>query len=290
MTSRVSVSRRAGGLRGSADAVVRAAGRVLLWALVVVVFVRGVGAILVPGEDATRDSGNRATQHEAFPDGEARAFAVRFAAAYLGGGRERLAGLVADGLSDSAGLWGSRRGLGADVAWAVVAREVSLGESRALVTVALGLEGGGSRYVTVPVARDGTGGLVVFEAPSFSPPPRRGRVARGESVPLSGAGAEAISDLAERFLRRYLSGAGESALAYFLAPGVQLAPMPDGLDVVAVERIDALDPPGRSRRWVLASVRVRDDATGAVYDLAYRVEVVRRDRWYVAAVAGGPQS
>jgi hypothetical protein len=170
----------------------------------------------------------------------------------------------------------------------VVAREVSLGESRALVTVAVGLEGGGSRYLTVPVARDEAGGLAVFEAPSFSAPPARGTVTGGDPVPLSGSAAEAITDLTERFLRRYVVGAGEPGLAYFLAPGVRVASMPDGLEVVSVDGVDAVGRSGGSRRWVLASVRVRDDATGAVYALAYRVEVVRHDRWYVAAVAGGP--
>lgn len=290
MVSRVSFPRRASGLRGSANAAVRTAGRVLLWALIVVVFVRGVGAILAPADRSPDRSEHRSEWALGFPDGEARAFAVRFAAAYLRGDTAPLAEFVVDGLSDSAGLFGSRRGLGADVAWAVVAREVSLGESRALVTVAVGLEGGGSRYVTVPVARGGAGGLVVFEAPSFSPPPAQAKVTRDEPVPLSGPGAEAITDLAARFLRRYLSGAGESALAYFLAPGVRLASMPQGLEVMSIEGVDALAPPVGARRRVLASVRLRDEATDGVYGLAYRMKVVRRDRWYVAAVAGGPRS
>jgi hypothetical protein len=262
----------------------------LLWAMVAVVFVRGMGAILTSEEHVPDRSQRAAERAEAFPDREARAFAVRFAAAYLGDDGERLGGFVDRGLSDSAGLVGSRRGLGAGVAWAVVAREVSLGESRALVTVAVGLEGGGRRYLTVPVARDGAGGLVVFEAPSFSAPPPRGSVAGGGPVPLSGPGADAITDLVERFVRRYVAGAAESGLEYFLAPRVRMASMSEGLEVLSVDGVDAVGRAGGSRRWVLASVRVRDGATGAVYALAYRVEVVRRDRWYVAAVAGGPRS
>ena len=40
---------------------------------------------------------------------------------------------------------------------------------------------------------------------------------------------------------------------------------------------------GRSRD-VLATVRARDAATGASYGLRYRLELVREDRWLVAAV------
>ena len=37
-------------------------------------------------------------------------------------------------------------------------------------------------------------------------------------------------------------------------------------------------------RTVVAPVRARDVATGAVYGLRYRLRLVRGDRWYVAAV------
>ena len=35
---------------------------------------------------------------------------------------------------------------------------------------------------------------------------------------------------------------------------------------------------------MLATVRARDAATGATYGLRYRLELVREDRWLVAAV------
>jgi conjugative transposon protein TcpC len=290
MKPSVTFSTPKGGPPRSADRWFRAAGRLVLWALIVVVLVRGVSAIFAvergPGD------GRSPAFAAPVPDGEGRAFAVQFATAYLDASHHDTAveGFLADGLSDRADMIVPRRGPGARVASAMVAREISLGESRALLTVAVSFDDGRTRYLSVPVARDSDGGLVVFEAPSFSPPPTRGTTSGTELSPLSDPGAEAIADLTGRFLRAYLAGAGRSALAYFLAPGVRLAPMGDGLEIVAVDGIDALDPPGSDgpRRMVLASVRVRDQATRVVYGLAYRVEVVRRGRWYVAAVAGAP--
>jgi hypothetical protein len=37
---------------------------------------------------------------------------------------------------------------------------------------------------------------------------------------------------------------------------------------------------------VLVEVRARDRATRSVYPLEYRLDLVRRDRWYVAGVQG----
>jgi hypothetical protein len=264
----------------------RSAGRVALWLAVGIVLIRGVGSIV--SEPA--GPSDRAAAEPRFPDAEARAFAVRFASAYLDPPLGGLAGYLADGLSDQAAVT-PPRGPGAKVAWATVARESSLGDSRALVTVAVLTDAGASRYVTVPVARDKRGGLVVSALPSFSAPPPRA-VLRGEDVePLTGPGSEAVGDLAERFLRAYLSGGDSDALAYLLVPGAAVAPMPGGLAVVSFDGADQVAATATARRRsVRASVTVRDRETGAVYPLGYRLEVVKHDRWHVAEIAGGPRS
>ena len=41
-----------------------------------------------------------------------------------------------------------------------------------------------------------------------------------------------------------------------------------------------------ARRTILVRARVRDAATRALYPVTYRLELVRRDRWYVARVEG----
>lgn len=265
----------------------RSAGRVALWIAVGIVLIRGVGSI---ASDPAATPGDAVVEGRAFPDDEARAFAVRFASAYVDPPPGGLAGYLADGLSDQAAVT-RPRGPGAKVAWATVARETSLGDSRALVTVAALTDAGISRYVTVPVARDERGGLVVSALPSFSPPPPRAAL-RGEDVePLTGPGSEAVGDLAERFVRAYLSGGDSDALAYLLAPGAAVAPMPGGLAVVSFDGVDQVAATVTARRRsVRASVTVRDRETGAVYPLGYRLEVVKHDRWHVAEVAGGPRS
>jgi hypothetical protein len=258
-----------------------------MWIAVAIVFVRGLGAIASEPTDTVAD---RAAQTAAagFPDDEARAFAVRFVSAYLDPSpRGEVADFFADGLSDRAAVV-SPRSPGAGVAWATVAREVRLGGSRALITVASLTEDGGERYLTVPVARDGHGGLAVYAPPSFVPPPPRASLDGDDISPLTGPGAEAIGDLAARFVRAYVAGAGRASLAYLLLPGIRLVPMPPGLRVVSVDALDQATATQAGHRSVVVSVRVRETDTGTVYPLAYRLDVERRDRWYVAAVAGGP--
>jgi hypothetical protein len=262
----------------------------VLWGCLALIAVRGVGDILT-GPEPIDDSRFGATgEASRFPDGQARAFAVRFAQAFLSpaGAGERPAGFLAEGLSDRATVVPSSRGLGAGVAWASVARDVPLGGSRALVTVAAFLDDGRVRHLTVPVARDGAGRLVVFDLPSFTAPPARGVVPAVEPVPLDGPGAGAVADLAERFVRAYVSGAGAGRLAYLLAPGVTVAPLGEGLSVVGVDEVGQAGDSDGPRRTVLVAATVRDETTGATYPTRYRLEVVRRDRWYVAAVQGGP--
>ena len=52
----------------------------------------------------------------------------------------------------------------------------ALDDSHALVTVAAAATGG-TQYLTVPVARDARGGLVVSDLPSLAAPPARASVA-----------------------------------------------------------------------------------------------------------------
>lgn len=283
--------------RGVPRGLARNAGRATLWAAVGLVLVRGVGDILAEdSQPAAQPAPLRASVAQ-FPDGEARAFAIAFARTYLTvdprhdeQGAQRLASLVSSSLSDQAAPVVPSRSPGAEVAFATVAREVHLGESRALITVAVFLRDGRTRYLTVPVARDDAGGLVVYDLPAFSAPPAAGAGDPPAVSQLPGPDGEAVADLAGRFLRAYLHGEEQSALAYFLAPGVHVAPMQPGLVVEAIEEVGRLDA-ARARTVQLAvTVRVREEASGASYRLRYRLTVQRAARWQVTAVAGGPRS
>ncbi|MEV4419369.1 conjugal transfer protein [Patulibacter sp. NPDC049589] len=274
----------------------RGAGRVVFWAVVGLVLVRGVGSILIdPTARRAPPAEHAAT---AWPDAEARAFAERFASTYLDVAPKRprahqrqVASFLTEGLSDQAAAVLPPRGPGARVALATVAREVPLGGSRARFTVATTSTTGTVRYLTVPVARDPTGGLSVDGLPSLAPPPAKGTTPVAESTALSGPDAPAIRDVVGRFLSAYVSGRGPSTLSYFLAPGTRLVQMPPGLNLLSVGQVSR-DPHPESGAGVAVAVavRVKDLATGATYPLSYRLRVVRRDRWYVSSVAGGPSA
>ena len=279
--------------RADPGGIVRTAGRATLWACVGLLLVRGVGDVLADTEPVTTTAPVR-TRAASFPDGDALAFAAGFARTYLttGAGREqRLASYFANtSLSDQAAPAASSRGPGAAVAEATVAREVPLGDSRALITVAALLRDGRTRYLTVPVARDEHGGLTVYDLPSFSAPPVAGAAEAPATVPISGPDGDAVVDLTRRFLRVYLHGEDESALAYFLAPDVHVAPIGAGLAVEAIEEVARLGAGPGHRMQLAATVLVRDRTSGTTYRQRYRVAIERRERWYVTGVAGGPRS
>ncbi len=284
----------AGRRRGLGSAGLARTGRVMLWAFVGVVLIRGLGAIFGGGEATDRDMAAAAERR--FPDHEARAFAVRFTHAYLGGSKQEpetyrraVAAFLAEDLRERATAVLPENGSGARVAWATVARESLLGRSRALITVAVST-GEAVRYLTVPVARDRAGGLVVFDLPSLSAAPPRGAAEAPEPVALPDTQARPITDLVSRFLQAYVAGGDRAALGYFLAPGARLVQMSRGLEVVGVEQV-ARDPyPARRGVGVVALVRVRDRATGGELVLRYRLTLVGRERWYVQVVAGGPSA
>lgn len=287
-------------LRPAGGTVVRSVGRVLLWAVLGLVLVRGVGSILTddPAERAPQGDAT-ARRSRTWPDDEARAFVVRFATAYFGFSSKhperdlrRVSAYFAQGLSDQAAAVLPSHGSGMSVALAAVAREVPLGDSRAQITVATTSPTGTVRYLTVPVARGHDGGLSVTALPSLAPPPAKGTTSADEPTPLAGPDAPAIRDLVVRFLSAYLAGKSGSTLSYFLAPGVRLTQMPAGLKVLSVGQVSRDPHPaaGSGGVAVVAGVRVKDMVSGAVYPLGYQLRVRRSDRWYVTEVAGGPSA
>lgn len=235
-----------------------------------------------------RGAGRQVAGRQVAGGDEARAFAVAFARSYLSVPQPAGVGrFFADGLRDRASVFVSPHGPGVVVTQATVAREVSLGSSRALFTVAAFTSDGQTVYLTVPVAVDARGGLVVDDLPSFGAPPRRGTAPALAPAPLTSAAAEPIASLVRRFLSVYLDGEPEGALASMLAPGARVAPMGAGLRLVVVDELGE-EPGADGRRVVVATVRVRCSPARAIYTQRYRLTVVHLDRWYVAAVEGGP--
>ncbi len=94
-----------------------------------------------------------------------------------------------------------------------------------------------------------------------------------------------------RFLRAFLHGGSQAELAYLLAPGAHAAPLGAGLRVEAVEEVGRLDAAGSRSMQVVATVRVRDGASGRELPAAVpaRGRAAATAGW-CGSVAGGPQS
>jgi hypothetical protein len=264
---------------------------VALWSVVVLLLLRGAADLLAvePTAPATPAPQSAAVT---WPDDEARAFAVEFARAYLSWSPRRpseyeraLQRFVSPELAASLVPELAGRGPDQTVETATVARTATVDADRALVTVAVAVDAErlATRYLTVPVARDGQGGLVVYDLPSFAAPPARGEVSVPEVEPLASADRAAIEDVLTRFFRAFLAGAADE-LEYLAPAGVRIEALGEPHRLAGLISVAQLGPPARDGRDVLATVRARDEATGAVYPLRYRVRLVRRDRWYVAAV------
>ena len=267
-------------------------GRLALWLAIGFVLVCGVGAVLDTG--ATRGPGGvRASAAAVWPDDEARAFAVSFARVYLSsspndpdGYARGLVGFVSDEVGASMVPRFAPGGPAQVVQTAAVARVARVDAGRALVTVAAAVASAGdvsTRYVTVPVGRDDAGGLVVYDLPSLSAPPGRATVAEVEAESLAPGDEGAIGDVLTRFLRAFLGGRAAD-LEYFVPAGVHIRALAQRYELVDVDSLAQIAAGSPRARTVLIAVRARDAATGVVYALRYRVRMVRRDRWYVAAV------
>ena len=158
--------------------------------------------------------------------------------------------------------------------------------SHALVTVAAATVwrgGAATRFLTVPVARDVRGGLAVYDLPSFASPPARGQARAPSREPLPAVEAGQVEGVLVRFFRGYLAGRADD-LAYLLASGARVGALAQPSELVGLDSLSGDGRQGARERRVLVTLRARDAQTGAVFPLAYRVRLVRGDRWYVAAV------
>jgi hypothetical protein len=271
--------RREGDSR-SVGSVLRAAGRVALWALVGLLLLRGISGVLTEPRGADTATAERNSSS----DPATAAFAVRFARTYLSEpSPQALAPFLAPGTSAPAHLGSDA---GARVEQAEVAGTRDLGNGQAIVTVACELGDARTLYLAVPIVREGAGEVAAQGVPAIV----AGPAGVGESVEapraLAGPDAGAIDELVRRFLPVYFSASDPGDLTYLLAPGATVTPPGGDFELLAVASVKQLGGGEGARRTALATVRVRDTATGAVYPLAYRLQLLRRDRWYVEAVEG----
>jgi Conjugative transposon protein TcpC len=287
---------RARGSGATPAGLLRVGGRAVLWCLVLVLLLRGASDVMAVEERAPARSAPRDAA-AAWPDDAARAFALGFARAYLtldpahpdayARGLERyVAPELADAIVPQFERGGEpqveRSGARQVVQDAAVAATARVDDRHALITVAVALDGG-TRHLTVPLARDAAGGLVVFDLPSFAPPPRLAHDAAPALEPLTGSARVEVEDVLTRFFEAFLAG-DAAQLEYLVPAGVRIGALAEPHELVALASVGQLGAGDARERTVLATIRARDEATGVVYGLRYRLRLVRGDRWYVAAV------
>lgn len=260
--------------------VLRGAGRAALWAL--------VGLLLVRGVVATAAGPRAEAPAHSTPDGVGQAeasFAIRFARAYLADpSPASLAGYLADGARLGSGRPPRE---GQEVAQAEVTASEELGGGHEVLTVACELRGSRILYLAVPTARSGAGGVAALGAPWIvGAPVTAGVVTADQPRPLAGEDAGQIAALVRRFAPAYVRAGSAGDLSYLVAPGSEVEPLGSELRLVSVAAVGQLGSGEGARRTVVARARVEDPSSGAIYPLAYRLELVRGARWYVARVEG----
>ena len=105
-----------------------------------------------------------------------------------------------------------------------------------------------------------------------------------ELEPLAGTEGAEVEDVLARFFRAFLAGRSAD-LEYFVPAGVRLGALAQRYELVGVDSVEQIGSgAGRDAVGPGDLVRARDVRSRAVYALRYRVRLVRRDRWYVAAV------
>jgi hypothetical protein len=266
-------------------------GRLLLWALVALLLVRGVSDVVARDRPAAVVRAG-AVAPAAWPDAAAESFAADFARAYLSWSPQHperyeraVAGFVSADVASAVAPTFGEEAPRQEVQATSVARVVRLDDRHALVTVAAAVAAPevSTRYLTVPVARDGAGGLVVDDLPSFAAPPARAQVPEPELSQLSAEDQPQIGAVLEQFFGHFLAGRSGD-LSYLVPPGVRIEALSGGYELAGMSSLAAVGPVTGSARTVLATVRARETRSRVVYSLRYRVGLVRRDRWYVASI------
>ncbi len=277
---RQEVSNKVRSSNSSVRSLLRGTGRVAIWTVLGLLLIRGVVAEPTGAPPA-------ATKPSAAVDPATSAVAVRFARTYLADpSGTALEPFLAEGARIGAG--NPPREETGDVAQAEVSGVEDLGGGRTVLTVACELRDARTLYLAVPIVRSGAGEVAALGAPSIVAAPGAAGVDSNEQPQaVAGPDAGAIQGLVAKFLPEYLAASDAGSLSYFLAPGAAVQPLGGAIGFRAITGTSQLGSGEGPVRSVLAAARVADPASGAVYPVAYRLELVRRGgRWYVDAVEG----
>jgi hypothetical protein len=263
------------------------AGRVALWAAVIVVFGRGLVS-LVSGPPARGASPKTATvvaAGEGYPTAAAEAFAARFTADYLtydetnpADWAHRTAGYGTDTLTTG---WD---GKGHQTVTSVIPAAVDVtNPSYGVVTVAAQTTTGWLA-LAVPVAADPTG-LAVAARPAFVAIPPAGKTPDVQPPAGDPRAAEEIRPTIEAFLAA--SAAGQQPLIRALsADGAHLPELGDGRFALSgIDTITVPTPAIEADRTAVVTLRWSDVRSGAGLAQTYRIGLTRvGERWLVTSL------
>jgi Conjugative transposon protein TcpC len=191
-----------------------------------------------------------------------------------------LAPLVGTAMDPDAGLRIPVAG-GERVSWSSVVQERSGSAGERVYTVAAETDTAGLLYLSVGVARDRDGRLVLSRYPSFVGGPAV------DSARPAATGAQvqdpSLSAVVQRALANYLAGSAAN-LAADLAPGARVT---DPTLALALQRVlDLRWSPGGGA--VQAAIDAQD-ARGADFTLSYELDVeLAQDRWEISAIQMDP--
>jgi hypothetical protein len=275
---RQEVSTKVRSTNSSVRSLLRGTGRVAIWTLLGLLLIRGV--LAEPSAPVPISKASTSV------DPASGAFAVRFARAYLADpSGAALAPFLAEGVRISTGTPPDAEA--AAVAQAEVSDVRDLGDGRAVLTVACELRDARTLYLAVPIVRSEAGEVAALGAPSIVAAPGGAGADSNERLQaIAGSDADAIETLVARFLPEYLAASDGGALSYLLAPGAVVQPLGGAVQLEGITGVSQLGSGEGARRSVLAAARVSDPASGAIYPVAYRLELVKGGRWYVDAVEG----
>jgi hypothetical protein len=281
-------------------------GRIILWALIVVIVVNGIRAPFERFTGQNTAAPNETVQPESdFPTERGMAFAAQFAGVYLNFSPEdavsrsgKLAAFVADGMDQQLG-WDGNGKLGA-VAIQPYDIEVT-DDANAVVTVAF-QTGNRRLHLSVPIYYSGDGDgnrFVVSGWPAILPAPAPADLPQVAEPESDDAAATELKPQLEGFFRNYASGNGAELQRYVTA-GTSLPSFAGAFTFAELKSV--VVPVGGATReiqavvvWVLpggaapAADSIATDASAGAGRLqqAYRLTVVKQgDKWYVDDIRG----
>ncbi len=274
-------------------------GRVLVWAVLLLIGYRGVAAILTgqPRPEA-RPGLTASNQGSGFPVTLARAYALQFGSIYLSfspaTAAQRASGLAAylpPGTDSQLG-W---NGAGSQRLQSEQVASVRVQNSHQAVITLLAQVNGRMIELGIPVYA-GSGGLAISGEPALLPAPARAALPQPAAVAADPTAQAALLGVLPSFFRAYASG-DQATLARFLAPGTHVTGLGGAVSFGSISQITV--PRGGTTRQATVSVSWRVPAARSASAVAaarptvqmtYQLTVVQHGGiWDIASIGASTE-